>query len=287
MENTGIQKSFRKIELYTTLPSGGAYWPDGSIDLSSSNPSKEIGIMPMTMLDEINLRTPDSLMNGEAVVGIIKSCCPQIKDPWNAPLLDLETILVGIRIATYGPQLNVSVNVPEVNVQHEFTIDISDAIANLVPGTFMATHTLSNGHTINIKPMTYRTMTETNIKNYEQARLATNLKNTDLTEAQRMEEIQKSFKNITNLTIKNMADQVTSVKTLDGNVSTTSDVFQYVTNIPAPIAQEIKAIVTEQNRLGTMKPITIPVPEDLVKQGAPETITQSLMLDQANFFVLK
>ena len=151
----------------------------------------------------------------------------------------------------------------------------------------MATHTLSNGHTINIKPMTYRTMTETNIKNYEQARLATNLKNTDLTEAQRMEEIQKSFKNITNLTIKNMADQVTSVKTLDGNVSTTSDVFQYVTNIPAPIAQEIKAIVTEQNRLGTMKPITIPVPEDLVKQGAPETITQSLMLDQANFFVLK
>jgi hypothetical protein len=287
MENTGIQKSFRKIELYTTLPSGGAYWPDGSIDLSSSNPSKEIGIMPMTMLDEINLRTPDSLMNGEAVVGIIKSCCPQIKDPWNAPLLDLETILVGIRIATYGPQLNVSVNVPEVNVPHEFTIDISDAIANLVPGTFMATHTLSNGHTINIKPMTYRTMTETNIKNYEQARLATNLKNTDLTEAQRMEEIQKSFKNITNLTIKNMADQVTSVKTLDGNVSTTSDVFQYVTNIPAPIAQEIKAIVTEQNRLGTMKPITIPVPEDLVKQGAPETITQSLMLDQANFFVLK
>ena len=287
MENTGIQKSFRKIELYTTLPSGGSYWPDGSIDLSSSNPSKEIGIMPMTMLDEINLRTPDSLMNGEAVVGIIKSCCPQIKDPWNAPLLDLETILVGIRIATYGPQLNVSVNVPEVNVPHEFTIDISDAIANLVPGTFMATHTLSNGHTINIKPMTYRTMTETNIKNYEQARLATNLKNTDLTEAQRMEEIQKSFKNITNLTIKNMADQVTSVKTLDGNVSTTSDVFQYVTNIPAPIAQEIKAIVTEQNRLGTMKPITIPVPEDLVKQGAPETITQSLMLDQANFFVLK
>jgi hypothetical protein len=287
MEKTGNQKSFRKIELYTTLPSGGAYWPDGSIDLSSSNPSKEIGIMPMTMLDEINLRTPDSLMNGEAVVSMIKSCCPQIKDPWNAPLLDLETILVGIRIATYGPQLNVSVNVPEVNVPHEFTIDISDAIANLVPGTFMTTHTLSNGHTINIKPMTYRTMTETNIKNYEQARLATNLRNTDLTEAQRMEEIQKSFKNITNLTIKNMADQVTSVETPDGSVSTTSQVFQYVTNIPAPIAQEIKTIVTEQNALGTMKPVTIQVPEDLVKQGAPKTITQSLMLDQANFFVLK
>ena len=285
MEKTGIQKSFRKVELYTTLPSGGAYWPNGTIDLSS-NPSKEIGIMPMTMLDEINLRTPDSLLNGEAVVSIIKSCCPQIKDPWQAPLLDLETILVGIRIATYGPQLDVSVNVPQVNVPHEFTIDISDAIANLVPGTFTATHTLSNGHTINIKPMTYRTMTETNIKNYEQARLATNLKNTEATEEQRMEEIQKSFKNITDLTIKNMADQVTSVDTEDGSISTTSEVFQYVTNIPAPIAQEIKAIVTEQNRLGTMKPITIPVPEDLVKQGAPETITQSLVLDQSNFFVL-
>jgi hypothetical protein len=102
-----------------------------------------------------------------------------------------------------------------------------------------------------------------------------------------MEEIQKSFKNITNLTIKNMADQVTSVETPDGSVSTTSQVFQYVTNIPAPIAQEIKTIVTEQNALGTMKPVTIQVPEDLVKQGAPKTITQSLMLDQANFFVLK
>lgn len=284
MQENTIQKTFRKTELYTSLPSGGQYWPPGTIDLD--NPTKEIGIMPMTMLDEINMRTPDSLMNGQSIVSMIHSCCPQIKDAWQAPLLDIETILVGIRIATYGPQLDVSVRVPVVNETHDFTIDISEAINNLKPGTFAPNHTLTNGTQITIKPMTYKTMSETNIKNYEQARLATNLRNTDATEAQKMEEITKSFKNITNLTVKNMADQIAKV-TIDTDVlSTPQEVYQYITNIPAPIAQEIKAVVTKQNGIGTMQPITVQVPKELIEKGAPETITQSLVLDQANFFVL-
>ena len=285
MDNTSTKKSFRKVEVYTTLPSGGAYWPSGAIDLSS-NPTQEIGIMPMTMVDEINMRTPDSLMNGQAIVNMIQSCCPQIKDAWHAPILDLETILVGIRIATYGPKLDVSAKIPKIDKAHEFTIDISEAIANLTPGKFVEKHLLKDGTQLTLKPMTYKTMTETNLKNYEQARLATNLRNTNATESERLAEIQKSFKNITDLTIKNMADQIVSVQMDNDLINTPQQVYEYVTNIPAPIAQEIKAIVTAQNSVGTMQPIQLKVPEDLVKQGAPESITQSLILDQSNFFVL-
>ena len=83
-----------------------------------------------------------------------------------------------------------------------------------------------------------------------------------------------------------MADQIVSVQMDNDLLNTPQQVYEYVTNIPAPIAQEIKAIVTAQNSVGTMQPIQLKVPEDLVKQGAPESITQSLILDQSNFFVL-
>ena len=284
MQQTTSNKSYRKIVLYTTLPSNGEYWPQGTINIS--NPSKEIGIMPMTMLDEMNMRTPDALMNGEAIVAMIKSCCPDISDPWQAPLLDIETILVGIRVATYGPTLTVSTKIPVVNEVHEFSIDLSEAVSNLTQGTFKQEHVLQDGTAIKIRPMTYRTMTQTNIKNYEQARLATNLRSTDATEADKIAEIQKAFKQIASMTVQNIVDQIVSIKTPDAEYSMPNDVYEFVTNVPAPVAQEIKAIVTEQNKIGTMKPVNVQVPPQFVEKGAPKTVEQNLILDQSNFFVL-
>ena len=107
--NNPLETYFRQPSIYITLPSGGTFWPEGSIDMGDNN---EIAVYPMTARDEIIMKTPDALLSGKSTVEVIKSCCPQIKDPWMMPTLDLDTVLIAIRIASYGEQMAVSTEVP-------------------------------------------------------------------------------------------------------------------------------------------------------------------------------
>ena len=48
---------------------------DGAIQI----PTTRIPVLPMSTRDEITINTPDALMNGQGVVDMIHSCCPNIK----------------------------------------------------------------------------------------------------------------------------------------------------------------------------------------------------------------
>ena len=74
--------------------------------------------------DEIRFKTPDALMNGEGVVEVIQSCVPSIKDAWQVKSYDLDTILIAIRIATYGETMDINFTVPIANEQASHTLNL-------------------------------------------------------------------------------------------------------------------------------------------------------------------
>ena len=84
-----LKQFFRQPALYLKLPSDGQFWEAGSLDLP---PNKELPVLPMTAIDEITYRTPDALFNGSAVVNVIQSCIPGIKNAWKTPSVDLTSI---------------------------------------------------------------------------------------------------------------------------------------------------------------------------------------------------
>ncbi|NDB58023.1 hypothetical protein EB001_06220, partial [bacterium] len=104
-----LAKHFRQPSVYLKLPSGGKYWPEGTINLPANG---EVPIMAMTTKDEITIRTPDALMNGQGVVDLIQSCCPNITNAWAMPTIDSDAILVAIRIATNGSNMDIDSKCP-------------------------------------------------------------------------------------------------------------------------------------------------------------------------------
>ena len=104
-----LHKYFRQPKIYLRLPSSGNFYPAGALEKTESG---EYPVYSMTAKDEIVMKTPDALMNGQATVDIIQSCVPNIKDAWKVPSIDLDAILVAIRIATYGEMLDVSAIIP-------------------------------------------------------------------------------------------------------------------------------------------------------------------------------
>ena len=113
---------FRQPSLYIQLPSGGNYWPEGSIQIPVTG---ELAVLSMTAADEILLKTPDALFNGEATVNLIQNCVPAIQDAWQTPMLDLETILIAIRIASVSESLSIETQCPKCSETSDFDLSSS------------------------------------------------------------------------------------------------------------------------------------------------------------------
>ena len=127
MSENPLSEYFKKPGIYVKLPSEGNYYDD-DIALSSTG---EIEILPMSAKDEMHFKSPDALLNGESLIKVISNCIPGIKTPREIPLPDLSVILVGLRIATYGNDMNVYATCPGCENRDELTYDISRLLDNV------------------------------------------------------------------------------------------------------------------------------------------------------------
>lgn len=120
--NNPLFKHFRQPAIYMRLPSNGEYWPESALEMSATG---ELPVYPMTARDEITIRTPDALLNGQGVVDVIQSCCPNIKDAWKMPSIDVDAVLLNIRIASYGNSMDIDTSCPKCNDESNFSLDLS------------------------------------------------------------------------------------------------------------------------------------------------------------------
>jgi hypothetical protein len=90
-----------KIELpgvRVQLPSKGVEYTPDILDAVDG----EVEIHPMTILDEINLKSPDALLNGTAATSVIQSCVPQVKNAAKLYAMDVEFLMLQIKLVTDG-----------------------------------------------------------------------------------------------------------------------------------------------------------------------------------------
>ena len=89
-----------------TLPSGGLFYKNGELDDSVTN--GEVEVQPITMTDDLVLKNPDKLLNGDGITEVIARCVPQIKKPWDLLHKDVDFLVVALRIVSYGEHVEVS-----------------------------------------------------------------------------------------------------------------------------------------------------------------------------------
>jgi len=107
-----LQKFFRQPKVYVSLPSKGLYYEPGSLIGDYNN----VPVFAMSGMDEIIMKTPDALFTGEATAKVIESCCPYIKNAKTMPSIDIDALLIAIRIATFGEKMTVTQTCQKVTV---------------------------------------------------------------------------------------------------------------------------------------------------------------------------
>ena len=277
-----LNKYFRQPAIYVSLPSGNNYPPH----VIAPSQTGELGVMPMTAKDEIRFKTPDALMNGQGVVDVIQSCVPEIKDAWQIKSHDVDTILIAIRIATYGETMDLQFNVPTINEQVTHTINLPATLDQIRQDKIDNVITLADGLKFETRPLTYRDMTQTSLQTFQQQKMYSTVQNSDISDEEKVKRFDESFKALTELNSKVLLKNISKITTPEGTeVSDPVQIKEFVDNANATLINELQDKLADIRVQGSVKPLTLKATEEQIKKGAPATYQVPVTFDTANFFV--
>jgi len=273
-ENNPLRQYFRQPAIYIELPSQGKFYPQGALNMPQTN---KLPVYPMTAIDEITYRTPDALFNGQATVNVIQSCVPDIKNAWSIPSMDVDTVLVSIRIASYGHEMGFSTQCPACQHVSDQAIDLRNVLDSMQPVDYAKPIT-SGDMEIYFRPMSYQNMSDNNKLQYENQKMLQNIPDGAGTDVDKMSALSKALQEVTAMTVKALAQSIAVVKTPTAMVSEPEFIEELLKNCDRKLFNEIRDYIVTNKAQSEMQPIKLTCPE--CKHEYQQTVT----LDMSSFF---
>lgn len=276
-----LSRHFRQPKLWITLPSRGNFYPNGSIEIP---PNGEFPVLAMTAKDELRFKTPDALLNGQATVDVIQSCVPNIKNAWEIPSIDVDAILIAIRMATYSEKMEITTVIPGINEERKYDVDLRLLLDRLIATEY--DNVISVGDfKIEIKPLSYKNFTEAALKTFEERRLIKVLDDDTLSDTDKVIKFNESFERITDLNISIVTKSVVAVQFKDEPVVTNPEfINEFFDNADKEVYKALIEHTDEQRKKYSIKPFLVQTTPEEQELGAPPEYSVPVVFDQSNFF---
>lgn len=266
-----LASHFRVPKLYTELPSGGKFYDSDTLDFTENN---EFPVFPMTAKDEIMLKNPDALLNGEAVAQVIVSCVPNIKKPRSLVSNDVDALLVAIQAATYGDELDVSGACPVCGETASAVLSAEVVLANVQKLEKDYQFTTNSGLLITMKPFSYETSVKAGVANFRSSRSLQSIEAIE-DEVEKIQAFNLNFIELAKLNFELLVDSISNITipaTKDQEsvtVSNTEHIREFLENADASISSELESFINEISEIGINKkmqltcvPCSEKLPED-------------------------
>ena len=274
-----LSKNFRQPAMHVKLPSNGQYWPEDSISLPVTG---EVPVYPMTTKDEITLKTPDALMNGSGVVSVLQSCCPTIANGWDCPSIDIDTLIIAIRIASYGSSMTVDSKCPHCDEENSFQINLQSIVDGIKAPNYNEPVAFDNLK-IYLKPQKYFDFNKRNMIEFEEQQLLKAIgQATDENADKQAVQFQfdKHLSNMISMSTDALVSSTEKIVMDDGTVVTNPDfIKEFYNNSKGAVT---KAVHTRINQIvvdTTIKPF------DVICADCQQPYKIEFTFDYANFFV--
>lgn len=280
IEQNPLRKYFRQPKVYITLPSKGKFYAPDAINIPEG---EEYPVYAMTAKDELTMKTPDALLNGAATVEIVKSCVPSIINPWAMPSIDLDAILIAIRIATYGETMEVETKTPVTGEDKTFSVDLRQLLNKLVVNEYVSAFTTGD-MTINVRPLTYREFTDASLKTFEEQRIFALVEDEKISDNEKLSKFNDSFQKLTKLTISTISKSITSIVVGDDEVTNPQHIEEFINNADKQFYNDVLSHIEKQRDTFQLEPLKVQSTDEDVAAGAPRTWEVPITFDQSNFF---
>ena len=274
MDNNPLRQYFRRPSVYMKLPSGGLGYPEGAIDETETG---ELPVYPMTAIDEITARTPDALFNGTAVVELIRSCIPNIKDPWAVSNVDLDAILVAIKAASSpNGEMDIESGCPKCEEVSSYKINLAGLLTGLSSPDFKTPLDLGD-LSISFRPLSFREVNEASVQQFELQRIFNQLESAEDDE-KKAKIMQEGLQKITSLTMELLSKSIVEIATPTVPVTETAYILDFLQHCDRNLYIQIREYSANIRKDSELKPMQI----SCIACG--HTYDQTITLNPTDFF---
>ena len=270
---------FRSPKLYVKLPSGTSLYSEDVIEIPESG---EIPIFPMTAKDEIMVKNPDALLNGEATTQLLMSCCPNIKKPLDIYAPDVDALLVAITGASNDDDIPINAPCPKCQEVCEITLSAENVLELM--GTLEESYKLNVGDelVIELRPYTYRSTVKAGLANFQSTRSLQAL--TDIPDdLDRLKLFNENFVRLASSNFELLVDSVQSITILNKDkdivVTDRMQILEFLENCDGHIGKTISEETNTINNIGIADQATFEC------EKCEETFENPISFDPVNFFM--
>jgi len=244
---------FRSPKLYVKLPTGGKFYTKDVVEYPDAG---ELPVFPMTAKDEIIMKNPDALLNGEAVTQLITSCVPNVKDVRKMISNDVDVLLVAIQGATNGDDIEVNAQCPTCQETVTGIASVEGAIETMVELEDVYDVPTTSGLSIKIKPFLYANTIKAGIASFQSTRSLQAM--TELPDdMDRLRVFNDSFMKMADMNYTLIVDAVHSITIGEGEeaqvITDRQHIKEFLDNCEASIGNAVEKSVTEVNKIGIQK----------------------------------
>lgn len=249
MTTNPLEAYYRQPGIQITIPSKGHYYGH-SLETSING---EIPVYPMTAADGIIVNNPDGLINGSSIEQIIKSCCPAIKHPKDLCVVDIDVVLLAIKLVSFGPKLEIIGVCPKCKKDTKFDFNIRDLLDQAKDLPEPKGVRLNDDLIAHVRPFSFKTSTILNMAEFEEAKLLQVLLDGDIDEEKKVNALADSFRRLTDLSLSVLYQSVEKITTPQGDVTDENFIRQFLNNTSSDIVKKIQARQEELNKFGLPK----------------------------------
>lgn len=277
-----LMAQMRQPKIYIRLPSNGEFWENGALEQTENG---EYPVFSMTAQDELKLKIPDALMNGQAVVDVIQHCVPNIKNAWAVPNIDMDVLLIAIRIATYGEKMSVPIKLGS-DVDYEYELDLRLVVDQLMHNiAWDPIVPINEDLVVHVRPITYRTMTQGALQTFETQKIIQVVNDESIAEEDKIRIFKESFAKLNKLTLGVITESIFNIESSNGGTSDRKHIQEFMDNVDKEIFDKVKGHIDILREHNAIKPLKIAVTDEMRAIGiTDEEIEVPLNFDPSNFF---
>lgn len=270
----------RQPKIFIKLPSKGKYWPEGSLKIQDNG---EYPVYSMTAKDELLLKTPDALLNGQAVVDVVESCIPNVLNGWQVPQIDIDALLIAIRIASYGESLETQVKIKDLDAV--YPVDLRTVLDLIYENVNWDERVeISDEMIIYVRPLNYKQMSKLSIETFETQRIINVVNNDKISEEEKVSTFQKSFSKLTEIAIDMVSESIYRIDTPQGSVTDSKFISEFIQNCDRKIFSKVREKIDHLRESNSLKPMKVAATQEMIDAGSEQEIEVPLMFDPTNFF---
>lgn len=273
MNNNPLQQYFRRPGIYIALPTGGKFYDASTVDMPEN---KQFAVYPMTSIDEITTRTPDAVFSGQAVVDVIHSCIPNIKNAWNINICDMDTILIAIKIASNGESMDVSSVCPACKHDNTFGVNLVSLLNKQKIADYGQLFDIGDLK-IKFKPLTFKESNKNNLMQYELQKVLETLDTYENTE-EKAKYTSETIKKLNTLMVEIVSETIECIVTPETKVSDKTFIKEYLVNCDRQTNNFIKEQSVKLKNESQMQPLNMKC------QSCGHEYRQDLILNVTDFF---